>query len=296
MEALKIQGRHIGEKELSVIRELIHSHPQWHRTRLSQELCRQWNWCNEAGNPKDMAARTLLRKLDQHGLITLPPPIRGANNAFRNRSTHSARQALLDLDVSPRLIRSPLSALQPITIEQATSPSEVERFRSLLQQYHYLGYSGAVGENLKYLAYSVDHEPLAALLFGASAWRVSSRDRWIGWSDEQHSRHLSRIANNSRFLIPAYVQVPHLASHLLAKVSRRISHDWTQKYGHPIHLLETFVERGRFSGTCYLAANWQCVGETTGRTRNSTKHRASAPIKTVWLYPLHRHAQRMLVA
>ena len=267
--SLTIQGRQIDAGELTAIRDLISSNPDWHRTRLSQELCRKWNWCNEAGRLKDIAARTLLRKLDSHGLIQLPAPVRSANNAFRNRP---ATPSITNLD--RMLIEGRLSDLQPLRIHRVTDAQEIQLFRSLLQQYHYLGYSGPVGENMQYLVYDRHERLLGCLLYGAAAWRVAGRDRFIGWNDAARKQGLSRIANNMRFLLLPNVQVPHLASHLLAMMGRRLSVDWQDKYGHPIILLETFVEQQRFAGTCYKAANWICVGQTTGRSRN---HNSGAP-------------------
>jgi hypothetical protein len=287
--SLTIQGRQIGANELTTIRVLISAHPDWHRTRISQELCRAWNWCNEAGRLKDIAARSLLRKLDHQGLIQLPAPVRSANNAFRNRSDQQKT-----LDFESLRIEDRLSDLQPLRILRVTQTSEIQLFRTLLQQYHYLGYSGPVGENLKYLVYDRQGRVLGCLLYGAAAWRVASRDRFIGWDESARKCGLSRIANNMRFLILPGIRVPHLASHLLAIISRRISSDWQAKYGHPILLLETFVEQQRFAGTCYKAANWIPVGETTGRTRNHNSKTPMAPVKSVWLYPLHRFFQRQL--
>jgi hypothetical protein len=287
--SLTIQGRQIGANELTTIRVLISAHPDWHRTRISQELCRAWNWCNEAGRLKDIAARSLLRKLDHQGLIQLPAPVRSANNAFRNRSDQQKT-----LDFESLRIEDRLSDLQPLRILRVTQTSEIQLFRTLLQQYHYLGYSGPVGENLKYLVYDRQGRVLGCLLYGAAAWRVASRDRFIGWDESARKCGLSRIANNMRFLILPGIRVPHLASHLLAIISRRISSDWQAKYGHPILLLETFVEQQRFAGTCYKAANWIPVGEATGRTRNHNSKTPMAPVKSVWLYPLHRFFQRQL--
>ncbi len=289
--SLIIQGKQIGADELATIRGLISSHPDWHRTRLSQELCCEWNWRNEAGRLKDIAARTLLRKLDHRGLIQLPAPIRSANNAFRNRPD---RQMTLDFDTAQ--IESQLSDLQPLRIQQVTETQEVRLFRTHLQQHHYLGYRGPVGENLKYLAYDRQGRLLGCLLYGAAAWRIADRDQFIGWDDTVRKRGLSRIANNMRFLILPGIRVPNLASHLLALISRRISADWQECYGHPILLLETFVEQQRFTGTCYKAANWIPVGQTTGRTRNHNSGDPMVPVKSVWLYPLQRGFRQALTA
>ncbi len=288
--ALTIQGRQIGARELATIQQLISSHPHWHRTRISQELCREWNWCNEAGRLKDMAARSLLRKLDHRGLIQLPAAVRSGNNAFRNRPL-----VQLALDFESVQIEGQLSDLQPLRIEPVTQAQQVRLFRTLLQQHHYLGYSGPVGENLKYLVYDRQARLLACLLFGAAAWRVASRDRFIGWDECARKCGLSRIANNMRFLILPKIRVPHLASHLLAATRRRICSDWQAKYGHPILLLETFVEQPRFAGTCYKADNWIHVGQTTGRTRNHRRGEPRVAVKSIWLYPLcHGFRQRLM--
>ena len=274
----KIQGRTVTDKDIQIIQSIIASNPNWHRTRISQELCNLWNWKNDTGKPKDIAARAMLRKLDKENLINLPTPVRSANNAYRYRSKQE--------EPKYRPIEERLSVIQPIRITQVKTQEQARLFRSLLSYFHYLGYSGPVGENLRYLVYDCEERILGCLLFGAPAWSVACRDRYIGWDEADRRKGLSRIANNMRFLILPKIKVPHLASHLLGKISRRVSVDWNEKYGHPIALLETYVENNRFRGTCYKAANWVKAGETTGRTRNHRTGKPKVPIKSVWLYPL----------
>jgi hypothetical protein len=273
-----VQGRRVTECDIDTIRNLIANNPEWHRTRISRELCELWGWRNDAGAIKDMAARSLLRKLAEMGLIELPAPIRSSNNQrkFRNTGEKPTYEP----------IEAKLSELQPIRVVEVEDDEQAKVFRSLVAHYHYLGYQGPVGENLRYLAYDCHNRILGCLLFGASAWKVASRDRWIGWDDTHRREGLSHVANNMRFLILPEVRVAHLASHLLGKVSRQISTDWSKKYGHPIELLETFVENQRFAGTCYKAANWKKVGETTGRSRNDRRNTLKVPVKSVWLYQL----------
>ncbi len=282
-----LQGRTITSDDVVYIRRLIKDHPEWHRTRISKQLCNDWDWTNDNGDLKDMAARALLRKLDEQGLISLPAPVRSANNGYRYRS-----KVGIDLDQTP--IRDRLCELRALRIVPVANQQHASLFRGMLQAHHYLGYTGPVGENLKYLVFDRHDRLLAALLFGAAAWQVADRDRWIGWTQAARQLGLSRVANNMRFLIVPWVQVPHLASHLLSQVSRRLSADWQQKYGHPIVLLETFVEADRFQGTCYRAANWIPVGSTTGRSRNDRYTNLSVPVKTVWLYPLHKNCRRLM--
>lgn len=274
-----IQGRTVTTQDVQLIRQLIADHPDWHRTRLSQELCVQWHWTNAKGAYKDMAARAVLRKLDARGLISLPPPVRSANNAYRHRNA-----AAIALDQTP--LTDPLAAVKPVRVLPVANDTQAQLFRGLMQAHHYLGYAGPVGENLRYLAWDRHDRPLGGLLFGAAAWRLACRDHFIGWDATRREQGLSRIANNMRFLILPWVQVPHLASHLLGQVSRRLSSDWQHHYGHPITLLETFVDTTRYQGTCYRAANWIYAGNTSGRSRNDRPGSLPVPVKAVWLYPL----------
>jgi hypothetical protein len=288
-EMLKLQGRVLAASDLEEIRRLIASHPGWHRRRISEELARQWNWRNSAGQLKDMAARTLLLKLHQRDLIELP----------ERRCAPARRGPQLERDlfdqVAPEPITAPFASLLPLKI-QRTGPRQPgwDRFQRHLSQHHYLSYGGPVGENIGYLIASATGEDLACLLFGAAAWQCAPRDQWIGWSSEQRRRGLQFIVHNSRFLILPWVRVKSLASHILSQVSARISADWLQRYGHPIYLLETFVQQDRFRGTCYRAANWIHVGRTTGRTRQTLAQRAGAPFKEIYLSTLSTHAKRHL--
>ena len=282
-----IQGRTVSAEDVEAIRALIAAHPTWHRTRLSQALCQRWGWMAANGQYKDMAARALLRKLDAEGFISLPAPVCSANNAFRHRA-----EVELSIDESP--IEAALASLTPLQLSPVHAASEQRVFRALLQRYHYLGYRGPVGENLKYLVYDCQERVLGCLLLGAAAWTMACRDRFIGWDRAARERHLALLANNMRFLIVPWVRVPHLASHILGRLARRISRDWQSKYGHAVVLLETYVEQHRFAGTCYRAANWQCVGETRGRSRNDRRKRLRVPVKSVWLYPLTPHFRARL--
>ena len=282
MEQFLVQGRTIGPIELDWIGELMNAHPQWGRWHLSIHIAQQWNWRNGAGQLKDMAARSLLLKLERRGLLLLPPRQRsGAGN-------HRARKAEPELDLFSQVPISPsLAELLPLRVLLVEGVEPRRVMSRLLQQHHYLGYYRPVGENLPYLVESRCGHLLACALFGAAAWKCAPRDRFIGWSAQARQEHLQSIANNMRLLIPPWVRVPHLASHLLSILAKRLSGDWRHKYGHPIHLLETFVEQERFSGTAYRAANWIHVGQTQGRGRQGpAPHIRSASIKDVYLLPL----------
>ena len=275
--------------ELAQIQHWCAVHPDWHRTRLSRELCAHWNWRNAAGQLKDMAARSLLLQLEARGLITLPPRQRASVNGARNR-----RPVTVAGDTSP--LQVALATVQPLAIAPLR-PGSPERavFQGLLQQHHYLGHRNRVGENLAYLVRAAQGRPLACVLFGSAAWQCQPRDAFIGWRPEQRRAELARLTNNTRFLILPWVRVAHLASHVLSRVCRRLSRDWQEKYGHPIELVETFVERARFAGTCYRAAGWTRVGATTGRGRNGG-HAAPGPAKDVYVRPLHPEFRQRLGA
>jgi hypothetical protein len=152
----------------------------------------------------------------------------------------------------------------------------------------------SVGENLKYMVYSAQGQLLACLLFGSSAWSCASRDAFIGWNAKSRRANLIYTTNNTRFLILPWVKVEHLASHILGLICKRIASDWQTKYGHELYLLETFVEKSRFRGTCYKAANWVCVGQTKGRSRNDRYNKLKVPIKDIYLYPLSKNFREVL--
>lgn len=237
-----------------------------------------------------MACRTLLLKLERRGQIRLPARRGASPNARRNR-----RPLEVACDRTP--IDGALSDLLPLQIEAlGEGHPDLPLFRFLLQAHHYLGLRNSVGENLKYLARDRHGRPLACLLFGAAAWKAKARDEWIGWTPELRERALPLLANNTRFLVLPWVRVPHLASHLLGRVARRLDADWRGKYGHGIELLETFVERERFLGTCYRAAGWLHVGATAGRGRNDREQTLSVPVKDIYLRPLHEDVRGRLCA
>lgn len=289
-----IQGRRIGTTELEQVRQLLAAHPDWSRRHLSQQLARLWAWRNARGLLKDMAARTLLLKLEQRGWIALPPRRQTPSNRMRHKQMP---QRLVPPSSPP--ICDPLAALRPLVITEVSTPDGAGQrplFEALLHRHHYLSYRSTVGENLQYLVCDTQCRPLACLLFGAAAWQCADRDRYIGWDRPSRSQNLPLVTNNTRFLILPWVRVRRLASYVLSRISRRLSRDWHHKYGHPIYLLETFVERDRFGGTAYRAANWVRVGQTQGRTRqdrpDGTWHQT--PLKDIYLYPLHARFRERL--
>lgn len=286
--SMVIQGRCVSEEDIAQIQELMRCNPSWHRTRLSRELCQAWGWVNHRGQVKDMACRTLLLKLEALGYLALPKRQAVSPNAYRHRAIQDVFH-----DTTP--IEGFLKDLMPLSIEVVKDKGSLLLFAFLLSRYHYLGYRGSVGENIKYLVLDRRGRPLSCVLFGSAAWKVGCRDRYIGWDRGDRPQRLHLVTNNMRFLVLPWVRVPHLASHVLGRIVRRIRQDWKKIYGHEVVLLETFVDVSRFRGTCYRAANWRYVGRTTGRSRNDRYNTIRVPEKDVYVYPVRSGFREILV-
>jgi hypothetical protein len=289
-QTLIVQGRRLNGPELENLRQWVSGHPGWSRRRLSVELASRWDWRNGAGQLKDMAARTLLLKLHQRGLLELPPRRQAPTNRMRCVASEVAL-AEEPLEVVSCALGE-LGALQ--VTEVSREAAERAWVKGALGRYHYLGFNGAVGENLQYVVSDAQGRRLACLVFGAAAWKCQDRDEFIGWSAEQRERNLALIANNTRFLILPSVRVRRLGSWILGQITRRIDRDWQAKYGHRIVLLESFVEQARFRGTVYQAGNWQMVGATTGRTRQDRHTCIQVAVKDIYVYPVCRGFRELL--
>jgi hypothetical protein len=274
--------------DLEQIRQMIRAHPSWSRRRLSEVLAAEWNWRNAAGRLKDMATRSLLVKLDQRGWIQLPPRRWAPTNRMRARVI-----ARRQWETTP--LQGTLAELGALEIREVSGEAEGrEMLAAALAEFHYLGHTGTVGENAQYLVTQERGRMLAVVVFGSAAWKCRDRDQFIGWSAEARARNLSLLTNNQRFLILPWVGVKGLGSWILGRVLRRLSADFEAKYGHPILLVETFVERQRFHGTVYRAANWQHVGATQGRSRQDRYSRLRVPVKDIYVYPLGRNFREVL--
>jgi hypothetical protein len=276
---LEYRGRQVTEAEVSFIRDLIAAQPAASRRALSQELCAAWGWVQPNGYPRDVVCRGLLLALHRAGQITLPPPQWVASG----RPGRPAAPPMLPFEDPP--VCGTLAALGPLVFRQVRRTDDEPRFNSLIHTHHYLGYGRPVGEHLKYLVYART-QPVACFLWSSAPRHLGPRDRFIGWSAEARRANIRFVAYNSRFLILPWVAVPHLASHLLGRMVRMLPQEWERVYSHPVYLAETFVDRTRWRGTCYRAANWIRVGETTGRGKDDQTHRANRSRKDVLVYPL----------
>ncbi len=283
----KYRGRTVTDADVAFIRELIAAHPTLSRRALSKKLCEAWNWVQPNGALRDMVCRGLMLALHRAGQIELPKQRQTPANPLAKRS----RPAAVDIERTP--IREGLSRLGPLRFEQVRRTKQEPLFNGLVEQHHYLGYTQPVGEHLKYLVLAQDR-PLACLAWSSAPRHLGCRDRFIGWSAQARRQNIRLIAYNLRFLILPWVEVPHLASHILGRMARVLTSDWPRVYQHPVYFLETFVDRERFPGTCYRAANWIVLGRTTGRGKADQTHRPNRSIKEVLGYPLCRGFRQRL--
>jgi hypothetical protein len=287
-ETWRYRGQQIGSEQIAFLQEFIRRHPSSSRWKLSRQLCEALGWKQANGALRDVVCRGLLLMLERAGQIELPPvrcQIRGQRRTGRPRP-----EAVL-IDTTP--VTLPLKALGPVEIQSVRRTADEPLFNSLMEHYHYLSYEQPVGEHLKYLVWA-QGRPIAFLAWSSAPRHLGSRDRYIGWSAEARRRNIRFIAYNTRFLILPWVRVPHLASHILGKVTSTLSDDWERMYGHPVHFAETFIDPGRFRGTCYRAANWVLLGHTTGRGKDDHTNKPNRPIKEILGLPLTRRFRQYL--
>jgi hypothetical protein len=278
-EQWRYRGRAVTTEDIVFIRDLIAQHSGLSRRKLSAKLCEVWQWKQANGALRDMVCRGLLLMLHRAGEIELPAVRQVPLNPFVRRQ----RPQPLPIDMTP--LAEPLCQIQPIELRQVRRTAEEPLFNSLIEHHHYLGYEQPVGEHLKYVV-RAQGRPIACLAWSSAPRHLGSRDRYIGWSAAARRRNIRFIAYNTRFLILPWVQIPHLASHILGRAVLTLSRDWEQMYGHPVYFAETFIDPGRFRGTCYRAANWKLLGRTTGRGKDSTSKRPNRSLKEVLGYPL----------
>ncbi len=285
-------GQPLDAKQLELIQQCVTRYPQLSREELAATVCEWMPWQRPNGGLKTRECRDLLQHLQAQGLLTLPALRAGRPRGTATAIPHTAQGE----PCAP--IQGGLSEVQPLRLRRVDQPAERQQWRELVERYHYLGDRTPYGASVRYLIETPHRQQpsvLGCLQFSSPAWRMKARDTWIGWKDDTREANLQRLINNSRFLILPWVQIPNLASHVLALALRAVSHDWEQLYGVRPWLVETLVDSQRFSGHCYRAANWLDIGLTTGRGRQDRDHqRHGASPKRILLYPLCTDARRRL--
>jgi len=286
---LRHRGRTVSSDDIEFIRRLIKDNPAAHRRALSIQLCKAWGWVQPNGVLRDGVCRGLLLALHRGGHIQLPPSRGGGGRQPWVRR----RPAAVEVDARP--LETQLSELGPVQFRQVRRTAEEQLVNGLVQQHHYLGYRQPVGEHLKYLI-SAQGRPIACLCWSSAPRHLGPRDQYIGWSPATRKANIRLVAYQTRFLILPWVRVPHLASHLLGRMSRQLSSDWEAVYAHPIYFTETFVDPERNRGTCYRAANWIALGLTKGRGKDAPTKAPNRSLKLLFGYPLVRDFRERLCA
>ncbi len=280
----RYSGRNFTSKELEQIRLLIKHNPGYNRTRLSEEVCQMLQWLKPDGKLKDMSCRVAMLGMDKDGLIQLPPS---------TRTKRPVRKIEFTSATDPQNpVICPVNQLPPLHLQMVTKATSA-LWNEYIERYHYLGHSPLPGAQLRYFITAA--EQIVALTgFGAAAWQTAPRDQFIGWNHDQRRENLHLIVNNARFLILPWIQSKNLASKILSLTTRLLPDDWKKKYNIRPVLIESFVQKNRFTGTCYKASNWIKIGETKGRGKLGPPGKISVPIKDIWVYPLDKKFRVLL--
>ena len=284
----KFSGRLFSGEDIELIRNVIQAAESHPRAEIARRVCNKLDWRNVRGDLKAMSCRVALLRMHREGLIELPPPRNGNGNG----KPLSKRQLIYPPQPTLTCLVNELINLQLVLVQ---SKEDSALWNGLIDQYHYLGYKPLPGAQLRYL---IRHQGgvLGAIGWGAAAWKVAARDQWIGWTPAMREAGLSQVLNNARFLILPWVRCKNLASKVLAMSERCLPMDFESRYGIKPVLLETFVEKDRFQGTCYRAANWQYLGQTQGRGKCDVRHQALLPVKSLFVRPLEPSFRHDLVA
>jgi len=281
---IRYSGRDFTSKEIKQIRSLIKQNPKFNRMRLSKEVCRLFQWLKPDGNLKDMSCRVAMLRMQKDGVIVLPPPSHAKGAVKKIKFTPATDPH------SP--VVCAVNELPPLCL-QLVSKNTSALWNEYIERYHYLGFTPLPGAQLRYFI-TAGKQIVALMGFGAAAWQTAPRDQFIGWNHDQRKRNLSLITNNARFLILPWIQSKNLASKILSLAARQLPIDWKEKYNIRPVLMETFVQKNRFTGTCYKAANWMKLGQTKGRGKLGPPGKISVPIKDIWVYPLDKNFRSIL--
>ncbi len=278
-------GRQFTAPELDWIRHCMHEHPEIHRKELSLRFCKQFGWLKPDGGLKDMSCRVAMLRMERDGLIRLParqgqhhPPGKRLKRTLKGEPQAEIRKKAGELTLH----------------FEAVTPETSGLWNELIDRYHYLGYKPLPGAQLRYFIES-QYGTVSLMSFSAAAWKTAPRDRYIGWDCQTRKRNLQMVVNQSRFLILPWVKARNLASRLLGMATRRLSDDWQGRYNYRPVLVESFVQKDKFAGTSYKAANWTKVGQTQGRGKLDRDMRRALPVKTIWLYALKKDFRRELL-
>ena len=287
-QSIVVCGRAFSGADLALIESLIAAQPPLCRRHIARQTCEALGWRAPDARLKEMSCRVALLRLEAMGFFRLPPPLKRSGN----RKPYVPSASI----VQPREeLICPAGKLGGFNVRLVANAQDSRLWNEAVSRFHYLGYNRLPGAQVRYLVES-PRGLLAVLGFGASAWKIAPRDQWIGWSEAQRKSRLHLVVNNARFLILPWVRSQNLASFLLARCAERLPGDFQARYGYSPVLLETFVERERFRGTCYKAANWTYLGDTKGRGKLDRYGEAKLRVKQIYALPLIRRFRETLCA
>ncbi len=279
-------GERLTRRQIAAIQETVGLFPKLSRTELGHTICEHLGWRTPTGRYRIQQARGLLEELERLSILTLPAR-QGRGRGLQKPVESGARS-----DPQPG-IAGPLAELRPVQLAVAGGGEEAAEWNEWVQRYHPLGYRQPIGNHARYWLRDCRGRLLGCLLFDFAARQVACRDRWIGWQEGTHRKHLRLVVRNARYLLMPWVEVPNLASHALGLAVRQLPGDWQRLHGYRPVLCESYVDATKYAGTCYRAANWQRIGETAGRTKDGAAR--AKPPKQVWMYPLQRDWRRILL-
>ncbi|MHB1334823.1 MAG: DUF4338 domain-containing protein [Candidatus Humimicrobiaceae bacterium] len=285
---IKYRGRGATTYDVELIDKLIAECPDGSRRSLSVKFCKATNWVQANGNLRDMVARGFMLALYRAGYINLPQKKYSTNNPLAKPKKPA------EIFIDKTQVIATLKDIGPLEFIQVRRSSKEKLFNSLIEKYHYLGYTQPVGEHLKYMVFAGER-PLACIAFSSAPRHIGPRDKFIGWDTKGRKQNINLICYNIRFLILPWVHVSCLASNVLGKIAKIISRDWQEMYNHPVYYIETFVDRHLFAGTCYKAANFIYLGDTKGLGKDSKTKTPNRPIKAIYGYPLTKDFRKVLI-
>ena len=280
-------GRSFSPLDIALIRRIIADDPKRNRTPISKMACELLGWYKPDGQLKEMSCRVALLRMQRDGLIALPPP--------QKKNVNGKLVIEFSSRTAPPLCAPVITVrrFDKLNVAIVATKTDSSLWNEYIARYHYLGHAPLPGAQMRFFVRYEEHL-VACIGFGAAAWRVAPRDRFIGWSDEQRRRNLHLVINNARFLILPWISIKNLASKTLSLVVKKLPSEWKNRYGYIPLLLETFVERDRFKGTCYKASNWIHVGSTKGRGKLDVRNKYPLPIKDIFLYQLNKKSLNTL--
>lgn len=273
-------ARKITAEEVSHIQEVVRLFPGLSRKELAKTLCEHLSWYSPSGALKVKGCSMLLERLADQGLVVLP-------KKSNCRRLSPDKPPLLTQRTAQRpVLEGQLKEFSPIELKLVSQKEQIALWNEYVERYHPRGYRRPFGNWLRYFLLADNDELLGCLLISGAARTIHYRDHWIGWSIAERRRNLSWVINNSRYLIFPWIRIPHLASHALGQLARRVAQDWEARWGYRPVLMETFVDPQQHAGTCYQAAGWKILGMTQGKgIRHTGEHYTTNP-KHIYTRPL----------